>query len=50
MDLDDFLTPDFPEPKAPCGCPEWDCTPAVHEGRHYCQSCDGDLPEDQGAA
>lgn len=39
--------PDEPldEPLAACGCPEWDCTPAVDKtGSRYCQACDNDLP------
>jgi hypothetical protein len=35
-----------PEPEAPCGCTEEDCSPATHEGVRYCQACDEDLPQD----
>lgn len=43
-DLDDFLTPQDPPEKAPCGCDVDLCFPATHKGRRYCMGCDNDLP------
>ena len=46
-----FLSPaDLePEPLAPCGCEEQDCSPAMHGGEPYCQACGEDLPAEYAA-
>ncbi len=33
-----------PDPLAPCGCPDWDCSPATHDGVRYCEACGENLP------